>query len=764
MPHARTPSPQDRSQREVVHRTCPLCEAKCGISVEVDRSVQRVVTIRGDALDPFSRGYLCPKAYGLKALHEDPDRLRRPLRKDGAGWREIGWEEAFDLVAARLRAIRESHGADAIATYLGNPNAHDAGSALYLPTFQRALGTRWRFSATSVDQLPKAVSSCLLFGSPGAFPIPDVDRTDFLLVLGGNPLASNGSLLTAPDMPRRLAELQARGGRLVVVDPRRSETARVADTHLFIRPGADAFLLFAVVHVLFAEELVRLGRLAELTNGVDEVRALARDFSPDAVAGVTGIAPEAIRALARDFARAERAACYGRIGTCTQEFGTLASWLVDVVNVLTGNADRPGGAMWPRPATGPATDGARRRGRVPYGRWRSRVRGLPEFAGELPVAALAEDIDSASEAERVRALVTVAGNPVLSTPNGARLAKALASLDFMVSVDIYLNETTRFADVILPPTGPLEHANYDLVFHAMSVRHNTKWSPAVFDAPEGAKDQWEILLELAARMSGTTAQALDDLVLGHLLGATVGAPGTVCPDVSLDEARAILDRGASRGESPPRGPERMIDLMLRTGPWGDRFHEGNGGLSVAKVAAQPHGIDLGPLEPRLPAMLATESGRIELAHPLVAGDVERLRTALASRSTHSGVVLIGRRHLRSNNSWMHNLPSLAKGPDRCTLLVHPDDAARFGLRDGGRARVRSRVGAVEAPVVVTDEMMPGVVSLPHGFGHDAEGARLQVAGARPGVNSNLLADETLLDALSCNAVLNGIPVELAAIA
>ena len=755
MPNARTPSPEHRPDHEIVHRTCPLCEAKCGISVEVDRSVQRVVTIRGDELDPFSRGYLCPKAYGLKALHEDPDRLRRPLRKDGTGWREIGWEEAFDLVAKGLLRIREMHGADAIATYLGNPNAHDVGSALYLPTFQRALGTRWRFSATSVDQLPKALSSCLLFGSPGAFPIPDVDRTDFFLVLGGNPLASNGSLLTAPDMPRRLADLRARGGRLVVVDPRRSETARIADTHLFIRPGSDAFLLFALVHVLFAEGLVRLGRLGDFTSGVDEVRALANEFPPEAVAGVTGIAGDAIRALARDFARAERAACYGRIGTCTQEFGTLASWLVDVVNVLTGNADRPGGVMWPRPAAGPATDGARRRGRVPYARWRSRVRGLPEFAGELPVAALAEDIDSAPEAERVRALVTVAGNPVLSTPNGARMAKALASLELMVSVDIYLNETTRFADVILPPTSPLEHSNYDLVFHGMSVRNNTKWSPAVFDRPPGAKDQWEILLELAARLSGTTAQALDDLVLGPLLGRAVGAPGTICPDLSEDDARAKLAAG--------RGPERMLDLMLRTGPWGDRFQDGNGGLSVAKVAAEPHGIDLGPLEPRLPAMLATESGRIELAHPLLVADVARLRAALTSRATHAGVVLIGRRHLRSNNSWMHNLPSLAKGPERCTLLVHPDDATRFGLRDGGRARVRSRVGAVEAPVVVTDEMMPGVVSLPHGFGHDAEGARLEVARSRPGVNSNQLADETLLDALSCNAVLNGIPVELVAV-
>jgi anaerobic selenocysteine-containing dehydrogenase len=741
----------ERATHEIVHRTCPLCEAKCGISVEVDRGAERVITVRGDDGDAFSQGFLCPKAYGLKGLHEDPDRLRKPLRRDGSGWREIAWEQAFELAAGRLRSIRDAHGADSIATYLGNPNAHDVGSALYLPTFQRALGTRWRFSATSVDQLPKAMSSCLLFGSPAAFPIPDIDRTDFLLVLGANPLVSNGSLMTAADMPRRLAQLRARGGRLVVVDPRLSETARIADQHLFIRPGADAFLLFALVHVLFAENLVHLGRLADFTRGVDDVRALAADFPPEAVAPVTGIPPESVRMLARAFAGAPRAACYGRIGTCTQEFGTLASWLVDVVNTLTGNLDRAGGVMWPRPATSPADGRPRRRGRVPYARWRSRVRGLPEFGGELPVAALAEEMDSAGD-ERVRALVTVAGNPVLSTPNGTRLAKAIASLEFMVSIDLYLNETTRFADLVLPPTGPLEHSNYDLIFHGLSVRNHTKWSPAVFEAPAGTMHQWEILLELAARLSGTTAAALDDLVLGHLLESAVGSPHAACPKVSVEEARSKLGTA--------HGPERMIDLMLRAGPWGDRFQEESPGLSLEKLKAQVHGVDLGALEPRLPSMLATESGQIELVHPLLQSDTLRLRGALAERRKAPAMLLVGRRHLRSNNTWMHNLSSLAKGPERCTLLVHPEDAKRIGLADGGRARVKSRVGSIEVPVVVTPEMMPGVVSLPHGFGHDAEGMRLAVAKARPGVNSNLLADERLLDALSGNAVLNGIPVDV----
>jgi anaerobic selenocysteine-containing dehydrogenase len=733
-----------------VFRSCNLCEAHCGVAVELDG--EGVRTVRGDPADPLSGGYLCPKAYGLKGLQEDPDRLRHPLLREGSRWREAGWEEALDRVAERLRAVRDAHGPDAIGSYVGNPNAHDFAALLYLPTFLRALGTRWRFSATSVDQLPKMVSSCLLFGAPLAVPIADIDRTDFLLVLGANPLASNGSLMTAPDFPGRLRRLRERGGRLVVLDPRRSETAAVADEHVFVRPGSDAYLLFAMVHVLFAESRVALGRLAPFTRGIAELERLAGDFAPEAVAAVCGVAPERIRRLARELAAAPRAAVYGRIGTCTQEFGTLASWLVDVLNVLTGNLDRPGGALFPRPAHGPAEDGARRRGRFPYGRWRSRVRGLPEFAGELPVACLAEEIDSV-QGGGIRALVTVAGNPVLSTPNGARLAKALQGLEFMVSVDLYRNETTRFADVILPTTAPLERDNYDMAFHALSVRNFARWSPAALPKPEGARHLFEVLLEIAARVNGTSAEAVDELLLSGLLGATVGRAGTACPGISEAAARAAL------GDEP--GPARLLDLMLRAGPYGDRFEEGTPGLSLARLRAAEHGLDLGPLAPRLPEMLATASGAIELAPELLVEDVLRLRRGLTERTDAGAFVLIGRRHLRSNNSWMHNLPALAKGRERCTLRVHPEDARGLGLAAGGRARVRSRVGVVEVPVELSDEMMRGVVSLPHGFGHDAPGARLAVAERRPGVNSNLLTDEALLDAVSGNAVLNGIPVEIA---
>jgi anaerobic selenocysteine-containing dehydrogenase len=749
---------------EIVYRNCTLCEAHCGIAVEVDRSPEpspglssnsradRIVTIRGDAEDSFSRGYICPKAYALKGLHEDPDRLRRPVRRVGQEWHELDWDEAFDLVATRLRQVRDAHGPAALGSYAGNPSVHDLGASLYLPALLRGLGNHKRFSASSVDQLPKQLSSLSMYGRGLTIPIPDVDRTQYLLVLGANPVVSNGSLMTAPDMPGRLERLRARGGKLVVIDPRRSETAAVADEHHFIRPGTDAFFLFSLVHVLFAEDLVDLGRVAQWVRGLDDLRALAQDFPPEATAGRTGIDAGVVRRLAREFAAADSAACYGRIGTCTQEFGTLASWLVDCVTILTGNLDTPGGAMFPRSATEMAEEGPRQ-GKIPYGRWRSPVRGLPEAFGELPSATLAEEIEG-NGSERIRALVTVAGNPVLSCPNGARLARALASLEFMVSVDIYINETTRFADVILPPRSPLEQTGYELVFSRLAVRNVAKLSPPVFEPASDTRDQWRILAEIAGRFNGAPADMVDEMTFSAVASKVVG-PGTACPEVSVAQARAAVGAG--------RGPERILDLLLRAGPYGDRFDDTRQGLSLARLREAVHGVDLGPLEPRLPGLLATESRAIELAPALIASDVPRLRARLdapASVSAHPRMQLIGRRQLRNNNSWMGNIHSLAKGRERCTLLVHPSDAERLGLADGGRAVVRSRVGELIAPVAVSSEVMPGVVSLPHGFGHDAEGARLHVAREHAGVNTNLLTDEAAVDVLSGNGVLNGIPVEI----
>jgi anaerobic selenocysteine-containing dehydrogenase len=738
---------------EIVYRNCSLCEAHCGIGVEIDRNSGRIVTIRGDAEDSFSRGYICPKAYALKGLHEDPDRLRRPMRRVGQEWHELDWDEAFDLVGTRLRQVRDAHGPAALGSYAGNPTVHDVGANLYLPALLRGLGNHKRFSASSVDQLPKQLSSLLMYGRGLTIPIPDVDRTSYLLVLGANPVVSNGSLMTAPDMPGRLERLRARGGKLVVIDPRRSETAAVADEHHFIRPGTDAFFLFSLVHVLFGEDLVDLGRVAPWVRGLDELRALAQGFPPEATAARTGIDAGVVRRLAREVAAAESAACYGRIGTCTQEFGTLSSWLVDCVTILTGNLDTPGGAMFPRSATEMAEEGPRQ-GKLPYGRWRSPVRGLPEAFGELPSAALAEEIES-NGSERIRALVTVAGNPVLSCPNGARLARALASLEFMVSVDIYINETTRFADVILPPRSPLEQMSYELVFSRLAVRNVAKLSPPVFEPAPDTRDQWRILAEIAGRTNGAPVDVVDEMTFSAVCSKVVG-PGTACPEVSVAKARAALGTA--------RGPARILDLLLRAGPHGDRFDDSREGLSLARLSAAVHGVDLGPLEPRLPELLATESRAIELAPPLITSDVPRLRARLdaagSDASRPGGMHLIGRRQLRSNNSWMGNIHSLAKGRERCTLLVHPSDAARLGLADGGRALVRSRVGELIAPVAVSSEVMPGVVSLPHGFGHDAEGARLRVAREHAGVSSNLLTDEAALDALSGNSVLNGIPVEI----
>jgi anaerobic selenocysteine-containing dehydrogenase len=741
--------------KQTSYRTCPLCEATCGLAITT--SGREVLEIRGDREDVFSHGFICPKAHALKELDADPDRLRAPMIRRGATWETVGWDEAFAAAERGLAPILRD-GRHAVATYLGNPSAHNLANLVYGPALLRALGSRNVFSASTCDQMPKQVSAGLMFGTVLSIPVPDVDRTDYLLLLGANPLASNGSLLTAPDMKGRLRRLRARGGRLVVIDPRRSLTAAEASAHHFIRPGTDAHFLFALVHVLCAEDLVRPGRLAEHLAGLEEVRTLARDFAPEAVAEVCGIPAGTMRAIARELAAAPRAAVYGRIGTCTQEFGTLASWLVDVLNVLTGNLDREGGAMFTKAAAGSKTasgPGGRGRG-VQFGRWKSRVRGLPEVYGELPAACLAEEIETPGEG-RIRALVTIAGNPVLSTPNAGRLKRALAGLEFMVSVDIYLNETTRHAHVVLPPSPSLTRGHYDLALYNLAIRNVANYSPPVFARAAGELDEWEILLKLAGiafgQGAGADVAAMDDFVIAQLVEHATGSPGSRLAGRAPADVLAAL---AAR-----RGPERVLDFLLRSGPYGDGFDPGAEGLSLAVLERHPHGVDLGALQPRIPEVLRTPSGKIELAPAAIVADVARLRATLARAARP--LVLVGRRHLRSNNSWMHNLPALVKGKETCTLHLHPDDAVRLGIDDGGRARVASRVGAVDVPVEVTDAIMPGVVSLPHGWGHDEPGAALRVAAAHAGANSNLLADDEAIDPLSGNAVLNGIPVTVEAI-
>jgi anaerobic selenocysteine-containing dehydrogenase len=711
-----------------------------------------VTSIRGHEADVFSRGYICPKAVALKDLQEDPDRLRTPLVRRGDEFVEVSWDEAFAEIERRLVPIQQQHGRDAVAAVFGNPSVHKAGLILYVPRLARALGTRNLYSASTVDQMPKQLSSGLMFGDWLSIPVPDIERTDLLVVLGANPAVSNGSLWTVPDFRGKAKALRARGGRLVVIDPRRNETAELADTFHFIRPGSDAFFLAGVVATLFEEGLVQLGRLAGHVNGLAALAPVFAPFAPERVAARCGIDAASIRALARALARTERAALYGRLGTCTQEFGTLTSWLVDLINALTRHLDEPGGAMFPRAAAfAKNTQGAPGKGRgVGTGRHKSRVAGAPEVFGELPITCLAEEIETPG-AGQVRALITLAANPALSAPNGARLSAALETLDFMVSVDLYCNETTRHADVILPGCSPLEDLHYDIAFPQFAWRNTARASAAVLPRTPGQLAEWEILLKLAAIAGGRGAQTDVALLDDELTAADVQR-------VAGEQSAFVMQAVSGR-----RGPERLIDLALRAGPYGDRFGVKPDGLTLQKLLAAEGGIDLGPLAPRLPEVLRTPSGQVELAPPALLDELARAAQRLAEPAPD--LVVVGRRQVRSNNSWMHNLPTLAKGRNRCTLLVHPADARRLGLTDGSRARVartQSNGAAIEAQVEVSDAMMPGVVSLPHGWGHDQPGARLQVAAVQPGANLNAVLDERLRDPLSGNAVLSGVAVAVSA--
>jgi anaerobic selenocysteine-containing dehydrogenase len=729
------------------YRTCPLCEATCGLEVSHDEG--RVVRIRGDRDDVFSHGFICPKGSTLGKLDTDPDRLRTPLIKNGGAHVPATWDEAFSLIEERMRPLITEHGPEAVAVYLGNPNVHSMSGSLYTRVMLRMLRTRSIFTAATVDQMPKHVSSGLMFGHPDLIPVPDLDRTDHLIILGANPMESNGSLATAPDWPGRMAAIQARGGKIVVIDPRRTKTADVADEHHFIRPGTDALLLAAMAHVLFEEDLVELGSLEGMVNGLDEIASAVEGISPESVAPVVGIDAAEIRRMTRDLTSAESAAVYGRVGTHTTEFGTLASWLVDALNTMTGNLDRRGGAMFPRAAH------EQPRSRRPFaiGRWKTRVHDLPETRGELPVSELANEILEPGPGQ-VRALIAIAGNPVLSTPDSDRLDLALSGLDFMVSVDIYLNETSRHADVILPGDSPLRRPHYDFAFTTLSVRNVANYSPALFPPEPGSLPEWQVLLRLGATLSGQGADpdldVLDDGVFGLMVGGAVS-----------DESSSIHGRSPEEifeSTSGGRGPERMLDFMVRTGPYGDHYGAVEEGLTLDRLMSSPHGIDLGPLEPRLPEALLTASGKVELAPPQIVGDISRLVGSM-NRAGNGGFLLVGRRHVRSNNSWMHNIDVLVKGRDRCTLQINHRDAARLGIEPDGSVKVKSAAGDLVVDVEITDSIMPGVVSLPHGFGHDLEGTRLSVAAARPGVNSNRLSTGRM-DPVSGNAVLNGIPVEV----
>jgi anaerobic selenocysteine-containing dehydrogenase len=726
------------------HRTCPLCEAMCGIVIEHRDGI--VLSVKPDRDDVLSRGHICPKAVALKDIHEDPDRLRRPLRRTAQGWEEISWDAAFDEVERRVAAVRESHGNNAVAIYAGNPTVHNLGAMLAVGDFIRAVRTENLYSATSVDQLPHMVASHAMFGHQFLIPVPDVDRTQLFVCIGGNPVASGGSIMGAPGFEKRVAALRERGGRFVVIDPRRTESAEVADEHLSIRPGTDVFLLLGLLREVFVAGRADPGHLAGRVAGLEALRQAVLAFDPRELAERTGIPAARVAALAREIADEPRALVYGRVGACTQEFGGLVLWLIYCLNAVTRHLDHEGGMMFAEPAV----DLTRAYGsKGHYGRFQSRVRGLPEFGNELPVATLADEILTAGPGQ-VRALLTFAGNPVLSTPNGRQLDRALEGLEFMVSVDPYLNETTRHAHLILPPVSPLERSHYDIALSGFAVRNVAKYSPPLFEKPADALHDHEILAELTAR-----------------LGASRGrAP-------LATRARAALVRRL--------GPGGQLDLMLRTGAYGMPYRgwvrwaaalPGLGairrqlaaperrpqGLSLRRLEAAPHGIDLGPLEPNLLRRLATPDGKVQLAPQSHLKDLDRAARVLGQSAP--SLVLIGRRHVRSNNSWMHNSQRLVKGKPRCTLVIHPDDAACRGVADGATVRLRSRVGAVEVTAEVSDAVMPGVVSLPHGWGHDRPGTRLGVASRHAGVSINDVIDDQRIDTLTGTAVLNGTPVEV----
>ncbi len=686
-------------------RNCNLCEAICGI--EITHENGGILRIEGDKADPFSRGHICPKAVALKDIYEDKNRLRNPVRRTANGWEEITWDEAFDEVAAKISDIQTRFGRDSVAVFQGNPSVHNLGTMLNSRSLLKSLRTKNNYSATSVDQLPHHFASQMMFGHPFLIPIPDIDHTDYFLILGGNPLASNGSLMTSPDVKNRLNAIKKRG-KVVVIDPRMTETAAFASEHFFIKPATDAFLLLAIVHTLFAENLVSLGRLADFIDGVEVLREASSAFTPEKAEEMTGISAVEIKRIAVEFTESDSAVCYGRMGVSVQKFGGLCQWLINAINILTGNLDRSGGAMFTAPAFDLIDPTKTPQS---HNRWQSRVRNLPEFLGELPVAALAEEILNEG-AGQVKALVTSCGNPVLSTPNGSNLDKALKTLDFMVSIDFYINETTRHANIILPPVSNLESSHYDIIFNSFAVRNAAKYSGPLFEKPEGTKHDWEIIQELVWRLNGKPF------------------------------------------DFKPEPPEVKLDLGLRYG----RYQ-----LSIDKLNATPHGIDLGELKEALPNRLMTADKRINLAPEPFVKDIQRLSNeANLEDSAEFPFRLIGRRHLRDDNSWLHNSVRLMKGKNRCTVWINRADAKALNLINNQVVKVSTRVGSVEIPCEITESIAPGVVSIPHGYGHARDGVKLDVAVNYAGVSINDLTDELEVDELTGNAALNGVKVRIQA--
>ncbi len=736
---------------ETLYRSCPTCEASCGLQLELDKDTQDIVRISGDQQDHRSTGYVCAKSQAFHHIYKDPERLRRPVKRVGEEWQEISWQQAFDEICDKLGGIREQYGKDSIAMYYGNPNGHNFATGLYTPLFINMLNTERFFSAGSVDQQPKNLSCELLYGDAWMFPIPDIQRSDYFVCMGGNPLVSQGSLMSAPNVKEQLNDIRQRGGKLVVLDPRRSETADFADQHLFIRPGTDTWLLLSWVQQLFAQDRINLGHLSDHIDGLEQLKALVAPYTPERTETITGVPAQRLLQLIDDFAAADAPVLYGRIGLCTQAFGTLASWLVDIVNLLQGRLDSEGGAMFPLAATQlppTANDAPQPLGRD---RFRTRVRGFPEYMNMMPASLMGEELEYDGE-DRARALITVAGNPVLTVPDGERVREASKKLDLIVCLDFYINETTSLADYILPSTSQLEHSNYELLFQTTAVRNFARYSPQILQAESDARHQYEIMLELVARLNGMNPSDLDAMMLQGLIDQIRSSEAFA--DVSAEHMQSLCEQH--------EGPERYLDLMLRAGPHGDGFDETGEGLNLNRLKQAPHGIDLGPLKPRLPDALKTANKRIQLVPELLAEDMQRLEQETVALDEDE-FLLIGRRHIRDMNSWLHNIPQYSRGENRCTLRMHPQDAARLGLKDGEMAKLLSVKRQAQAPVEVSDEMMPGVVSLPHGFGHRYKDTRQSTAKQKqPGISANDLIDENALDMPSGTSVVNGAKIRVQA--
>ena len=699
---------------------CMLCEAACGLEVEFDGAT--VTRIRGDKASP-SRGHICPKGVAIPDIQSDPDRITSPIKRQADGsWVRVDWDAALSDIGSRMGRIQQRDGKDALAFYFGNPTGHSYSALLAGIAFNLTLGSRNVFSSQSVDALPRVFVSWLLYGNQALIPVPDMDRTELLVIIGANPIVSNGSAMCSPGIDKRLRDLKSRGGRLIVVDPRRSETAELADEHLAVRPGSDAALLAGLLNTLFTRGWVAEAHVSKQASGVNELRRALLDFTPERVAPFVGIDAEAIEDLARALHETPRAAVYGRMGTCVQPFGALATWLIDAVNLVTGHLDSVGGAMFATPAVDLAALAATLGQTGAYNRWQSRVSGRPEFNGELPVAAFAEELETPGKGQ-IKGLIVHAGNPVLSLPNGRRLSRAFDQLELMVAVDIYRNETTRHAHYILPPSFGFEHDQFALLSQALGVRNTVQYAPALMTPPPGCRHDYEILGELCVRLA---------------------------------EARSPVFGPAARfafGLARKVGPARLLDLMLRLGPHG---------LRLQRLLAAPSGLDLGPLEPRLAQVIRHPEGKVKLAAPPLMADLTRLKLRLSEHAPGKALSLITRRTLRSNNSWMHNSLRLVKGKPRCTLEIHPDDARPRKLVEGSLAVVRTSLGQVTLPVTITDRMPPGVVSAPHGFGHDLPGTQLRVARAHAGVCINDVCDDTAVEGLTHTTVLSGVEVEVEA--